>query len=244
MRPPSPRRGDVCALFGMLVSASEAANFRVLTQTPTTINLGIPQYTCYVAMSERASISKDPVLPPSAPRRLASRSPSTSRVRLRDPGRASIDRESSSALGLGRHVPPSFAYPTPGTGRKNGTRRSSFVFKKNVQALDLEPASAPRHDLRGICNADVKDLDSPTEGSITTSRPVFSKVVGTNSAKHTESLQRNDGSKDKGGGKGGLEADSSSDDKEGGDKVLGSPRRQKELSIDSKSGGVRGDCNK
>ncbi|QRW24337.1 hypothetical protein RhiXN_10661 [Rhizoctonia solani] len=143
-------------------------------------------------MSERASISKDPVLPPSAPRRLASRSPLTSRVRLRNPGRASIDRESSSALGLGRHVPPSFAYPTPGTGRKNGTQRSLFVFKKNVRVLDLEPASAPRHDLQGICNANVKDSDSPTEGSITTSRPVFSKVVGTNSAKDTESLQRND----------------------------------------------------
>ncbi|QRW20898.1 hypothetical protein RhiXN_05887 [Rhizoctonia solani] len=178
-------------------------------------------------MSERASISKDPVLPPSAPRRLASRSPSTSRVRLRDPGRASIDRESSSALGLGRHVPPSFAYPTPGTGRKNGTRRSLFVFKKNVRVLDLEPASAPRHNLRGICDADVEDSDSPTEGSITTSRPVFSKVVGTNSAKDTESSQRNDESEDEGGGEGGSEADSNSDDKEGGDEVLGSPRRRK-----------------
>ncbi|QRW24942.1 hypothetical protein RhiXN_06891 [Rhizoctonia solani] len=182
-------------------------------------------------MSERASISKDPVLPPSAPRRLASRSPLTSRVRLRNPGRASIDRESSSALGLGRHVPPSFAYPTPGTGRKNGTQRSLFVFKKNVRVLDLEPASAPRHDLQGICNANVKDSDSPTEGSITTSRPVFSKVVGTNSAKDTESLQRNDKSEDKGGGKGGSEADSNSDDKEGGDEVLGSPRRRKGIRL-------------
>ncbi|KAF8755938.1 hypothetical protein RHS01_04995 [Rhizoctonia solani] len=98
-----------------------------------------------------------------------------------------------SRLTRSQDVPPSFAYPTPGTGRKN----------------DLEPASAPRHDLRGICDADVEDSDSPTEGSITTSRPVFNKVVGTNSAKHTESLQRNDESKDEGGGKGGLEADSS-----------------------------------
>ncbi|KAF8699494.1 hypothetical protein RHS03_07179, partial [Rhizoctonia solani] len=132
-----------------------------------------------------------------------------------------------SRLTRSQDVPPSFAYPTPGTGRKNGTRRSSFVFKKNVQVLDLEPASAPRHDLRGICDADVEDSDSPTEGSITTSRPVFSKVVGTNSAKHTESLQRNDESEDEGGGEGGSEADSSSDDKEGGDEVLGSPRRRK-----------------
>ncbi|KAF8674659.1 hypothetical protein RHS04_07280 [Rhizoctonia solani] len=116
-----------------------------------------------------------------------------------------------SRLTRSQDVPPSFAYPTPGTGHKN----------------DLEPASAPRHNLRGICNADVEDSDSPTEGSITTSRPVFNKVVGTNSAKHTESLQRNDKSKDEGGGEGGLEADSSLDNKEGGNKVLGSPRRQK-----------------
>ncbi|QRW24336.1 hypothetical protein RhiXN_10660 [Rhizoctonia solani] len=162
-------------------------------------------------MSERASISKDPVLPPSAPRRLASRSPSTLQfsIGVRETSVQMYAHE--SRLTRSQDVPPSFAYPTPGTGRKN----------------DLEPASAPRHNLRGICDADVEDSDSPMEGSITTSRPVFNKVVGTNSAKHTESLQRNDESKDEGGGEGGLEADSSSDDKEGGNEVLGSPRRRK-----------------